>query len=105
MSPGRFGRQPNVLMREALEKQDSERDRSLPRPVGETGRRSVGNRKERQYAATMRVSRAPKATITILLYFLSVIFIERNRLRAPLGPEGLGGFGFPPKPLWTPFPP
>ena len=28
-------------------KQESERDRSLPRPVGETGRRSVGNRKER----------------------------------------------------------
>ena len=32
-------------------------DRSLPRPVGETGRRSVGNRKERQNAATVRVSR------------------------------------------------
>ena len=32
-------------------------DRSLPRPVGETGRRSVGNRKERLYIATMRVPR------------------------------------------------
>ena len=36
---------------------DSNGDRSLPRPVGETGRRSVGNRKERRNAATMRVPR------------------------------------------------
>ena len=40
-------RQPNAPMREAQKKQESQRDRSLPRPVGETGRRSVGNRKER----------------------------------------------------------
>ena len=32
-------------------------DRSLPRPVGETGRRNVGNRKERWNIATMRVPR------------------------------------------------
>ena len=32
-------------------------DRSLPPPVAEAGRRSVGNRKERQYAASMRVPR------------------------------------------------
>ena len=35
-------------------------DRSLPRPVGETGRRSVGNRKERPKGATMRVSRTQR---------------------------------------------
>ena len=32
-------------------------DRSLPPPVADEGRRSVGNRKERQNAATMRVPR------------------------------------------------
>jgi len=32
-------------------------DRSRARPVGDEARRSVGNRKERQYAATMRVPR------------------------------------------------
>ena len=32
-------------------------DQSLLPPVAETGRRSIGNRKERQNDATMRVSR------------------------------------------------
>ena len=54
-------------------------DRSLPPPVAETGRRSVGNRKERWYIATMRVSRAPKATITILIHF------DRTFLLIPTG--------------------
>ena len=40
-------------------------DRSLPRPVGETGRRSVGNRKEQQNAATMRVPRIGSPTYPI----------------------------------------
>ena len=31
--------------------------RSLPPPVADSGRRSVGNRKERQHVATMRVPR------------------------------------------------
>ena len=31
--------------------------RSLPPPVADSGRRSVGNRKEQQHAATMRVPR------------------------------------------------
>ena len=51
-----------------------------------------------------RIGEEPKATITILIYF-DRVFIDSNRLRAALGPEGLGGFGFPPKPLWTPLPP
>ena len=32
-------------------------DQSLSPPVAETGRRSIGNRKKRQNAATMRISR------------------------------------------------
>ena len=74
-------------------------------------------------AATMRVSRAPKATITIPLYFLSVVFIERVtcsvnekrtdevyrklncRLMAPLSFLFIqrfahGNVGLPPKPAW-----
>ena len=78
-SPGGFGRQPNVLHARSAHKQESERDRSLPPPVAETGRRSVGNRKERWYIATMRVSRAPKATITILIHF------DRTFLLIPTG--------------------
>ena len=35
-------------------------DRSLPPPVADEGRRSVGNRKERPKGATMRVSRVPR---------------------------------------------
>ena len=38
-------------------------DRSLPRPVGETGRRSVGNRKERlrDYASSPRNPNSPSS--------------------------------------------
>ena len=46
------------------------RDRSLPRPVGDTGRRSIGNRKERHLAVTMRVPR--KAASRFLYHFLAV---------------------------------
>lgn len=40
-------------------------DRSLPRPVGEADRRSVRNRKERQDAATMRVSRVGSPNVSL----------------------------------------
>ncbi|MCI6374910.1 MAG: hypothetical protein MR821_06410, partial [Clostridiales bacterium] len=36
-------------------------DRSLPPPVADAGRRSVGNRKERARLATMRVPRTETA--------------------------------------------
>ena len=97
---------PIVPHARSAHKQESEWDRSLPPPVAETGRRSVGNRKERWYIATMRVSRAPKATITILIHF------DRTLLLIPAGcalrwaqkDEG-GILGFPPTSLWTPIPP
>ena len=38
-------------------------DRSRARPVGETARRSVGNRKERQDDATMRVPRVRRRPV------------------------------------------
>ena len=41
-------------------------DRSLPPPVAEAGRRSVGNRKEQQNAATMRVPRVGSPTSSYL---------------------------------------
>ena len=87
-------------------------DRSLPPPVAETGRRSVGNRKEQQYAATMRFPGCegrksqgaparlcelpmPKATIEIpiqtqrvsalIAETLLILYRNRNsRLTAPL---------------------
>ena len=40
-----------------------------------------------------RIGEEPKATITILIHF-DRVFIDSNRLRAALGPEGQGGFGF-----------
>ena len=98
MSPSRFGRQPNAPhARSARYKQESERDRSLPRPVGEAGRRSVGNRKEQPLAATMRVPRGPKATITILIYFDRISAFCQQAARSA-GPKGGFGGHFPPAP-------
>ena len=52
-------------MREAPDHDEAERDQSLPPPVAETGRRSVGNRKERQNVATMRVPRMTRRLLRL----------------------------------------
>ena len=87
---------------ERKDKRESERDRSLPRPVGETGRRSVGNRKERlrDYAS----SPDDKATITILIHFDRISAPSQQATRCA-GPRRMrGNLDFPLHPSGLPYP-
>ena len=70
------------------------RDRSLPRPVGEAGRRSVGNRKERlrDYASSPGDTGDNYDSDTLRKSFC----MDSNRLRAALGLRGVGGNAFSP---------
>ena len=99
------------------------RDWSLPRPVGETGRRNVGNRKERQarlcefpgiWSLPRPVGETGRRNVgnrkerrARLCEFPGIWSLPRpvGETRSA-GPEGLGGVSIlPPSPSELPFPP